>query len=124
MKNEHIWLIWIPLIVLVIMLFPKSCGFKNPSEDVVYKCSGFNTPFISQIEKSDNPQKWCSGICFSSSIVKNTTKSNLTLISDEQSPFSDIAQSFGKIIPAMFLIMLVVGLIRWIGGIAEKLNKK
>ena len=124
MKNEHLWLIWIPLIVLVIMLFPKSCGFKNPSGDVTYKCSGFNTPFLSEIEKSNNPQQWCSGICFSSLNIKNTTQSNETLGPDEQTPFSGIAQSFGKIIPAMFLIMLVIGLIRWIGGIAEKLNKK
>ena len=124
MKNEYLWLIWIPLIVLVIMLFPKSCGFKTSSGDVTYKCSGFKTPFLSQIEKSGNPQEWCSGICFSNSKIKNTTQINETSASEEQTPFSGMIDSFGKIIPTMFLILLVIGLIRWIGSISEKLNKK
>jgi hypothetical protein len=124
MKNERFWLIWIPLIILVVMLFPKSCGFKNLSNDVVYHCSGFKTPFLSQIEKSPNPQNWCSGICFSNSIVKNSTKSNQTSDDMGPSPFSNITDSFGKVIPTIFLILLVVGIIRWIGNITEKLNKK
>jgi len=124
MKNEHLWLIWIPLIVLVIMLFPKSCGFKNPSKDVNYHCTGFNTPYLSQIEKSDNPQKWCSGICFSSSIKKGSSQVNQTQDSDIDLPFSGVTDSFGKIIPIMFLILLVVGLIRWISNISDRFKKK
>jgi hypothetical protein len=123
MKNEHLWLIWVPLIVLVIILFPKSCGFKNPSQSVNYHCSGFKTPYLSQFDKSDNPQEWCSGICLSSSIGNNKTQNNKT-VPDEQTPFSGISDSFGKIVPIMFLILLVVGLIRWIGNISEKLSKK
>lgn len=120
MKNEHLWLIWIPLIILVIMLFPKSCGFKNTSENMIYKCSGFETPFLSQIEKSDNPQQWCSGICFSKTIIKNTTQDNQTVETIEQSPFTDTTMSFGKILPALFLILLVIGLIKWIGSVTKR----
>lgn len=124
MKSSNLWLIWIPLIVLVIMLFPKSCGFQNQSIEMTYKCSGFKTPFLSQIEKSDNPQQWCSGICFSNSKIRNTTQVNETIESEEQIPFSGITQEFGKIIPAIFLMMLIVGVIKWMGSTAEKLNKK
>ena len=124
MKSEYLWLIWIPLILLIIMLFPKSCGFKNPSADVTYRCSGFKTPYLSQIEKSENPLQWCSGICFSNSIVKNKTQVNETTEPEIQTPFSGTVDSFGKIVPTIFLIMLVVGLIKWIGNVTEKLNKK
>jgi hypothetical protein len=120
MKSSNLWLIWIPLIVLVIMLFPKSCGFQNLSTELNYKCSGFKTPFLSQMEKSDNPQQWCSGICISKTIVKNTTQSNQTIESDIPSPFSGMTDSFGKVIPGLFAILLVIGLINWIGSIKKK----
>lgn len=118
MKNENFWLIWIPLIILVIMLFPKSCGFKNPSTDVDYRCSGFKTPFLSQIENSDNPQQWCSGICFSKSITP--PPKNKTPGPDDQTPFSGMTDSFGKVVPSLFGILLIVGLLRWIGTFQKK----
>ena len=125
MKNEYIWLIWIPLIVLVVMLFPKSCGFKNPIINESFKCSGFNAPYLSLFDKSNNPQQWCSGICFSSSIVKNISINNDTSSqSNLPNPVTDITGSFGKVIPAIFLILLAVGIVKWIGSMTEKLGKK
>jgi hypothetical protein len=124
MKKSNFWLIWIPLIVLVIMLFPKSCGFKNPSAEYTYKCSGFNTPFLSQVEKSANPQQWCSGVCISKSIPKNKTTADQTSSIEDDSdsiiPISTVTGSFGKVVPAIFGILLVIGIVNWISSFKKK----
>ena len=121
MKNENLWLIWIPLIILIVMLFPKSCGFKNLSEEMTYKCSGFKTPFLSGIEKSNNPQEWCSGICISKTIKKiNNSVTNETVQPTESSPISGVADSFGKVVPGMFGILLIIGILNWIGSLKKK----
>lgn len=118
MKNERLWLIWIPLIILLILMFPKSCGFQNPSESVSYKCYGFKTPFLSEIKKTDNLQQWCSGICASKSI--NINPLNQKNQAEEQTPFSGLTDSFAKVIPSLLIVFIIIGVLKWFGSLKNK----
>lgn len=120
MKFKNSWIIWIILILLLILTFPKSCGHKIPSEFVEYTCAGFQTPFLSQIEKSENPQKWCSGICFSKTkkmIEPNKTEEDIT-----KSPLGGITEPFVKIISVLILIFIVITILKWVSSI-KKANR-
>jgi len=120
MKFKYNWLIWVGLIILLILTFPKSCGNITPSEFVEYICIGFQTPFLSQIEKSDNPQIWCSGMCFSKTkkmIEPNNTEPDIT-----KSSLGGVAEPFIKVIPVLILIFVVIAFLKWIGSI-KKANR-
>lgn len=120
MKSSVLWLIWIPLILLLIFIFPKSCGHKIPSEFVEYTCAGFKAPFLSEIEKSENPQEWCSGICLSETkrmIEPNKTEQKTNI---SQSPFRGIAKSFEKVIPILLVIFLIIIVLKWMSSFKKK----
>jgi hypothetical protein len=123
MKLKNNWLIWIPLILLLIFIFPKSCGNNMPSEFVEYTCIGFKVPFLSEIEKSNNPQEWCSGICFSE--TKKMIEPNKTEEGNDinQGPYKGITDSFVKVIPILFLIFLIIAVLKWITSFKNKQSK-
>lgn len=118
MKFKHSWLIWMILIFLLILTFPKSCGNKIPSEFIEYNCLGFRTPFLSQIEKSQNPQKWCSGFCFSK--TKKMIESNKTKEDLSGGFLGGMIEPFIKVIPTILLVFSIIFIIRWITSVKKK----
>ncbi len=118
MSLKNTWLIWIPLILLLIFIFPKSCGFETPSKVLDYKCYGFKTPFFSEIKNTGNPMEWCSGICTSK--LKITNSANQTNQTSEITPFSGISDSFSKVIPALLIVFIIIGLLKWVDSFKKR----
>ncbi len=122
MELKNSGFVWIPLIILLIFSFPKTCGNITNSEYMDYSCAGFRTPFLTSLQSSNNSQEWCSGICFSKTkkmIEPNKTEENI----QEPNPFVGITESFGKIIPILLLIFIVIGVLKWLGT-AKKIQEQ
>ncbi len=122
MESKISWLIWIPLILLLVFSFPKTCGTAIPSEFMEYTCAGFKAPFLTSLQSSNNSQEWCSGICFSKTkkmIEPNKTQEN----TESPNPLIGVTESFGKVVPVILLILIVIGALRWIGS-AKKSSQR
>ena len=119
------WAIYIVLIILLIVSFPKACGSKIPSNSVSYNCAGFKTPLLSYLNMANNSVEWCSGICVSKSIIKPSNKTNSTTSDDSGAPvqISGMTNSFGKAIPSLALVFGIVALLRWISNMQKDKKK-
>ena len=107
MKSLLIVLGWIFLIILIVFIFPKTCGSKYLDQvinsNIEYKCFGFPGPNLSE------KYNWCYGICSEKSEERNPTKED---VSTPKIPIiSGMISSFKKPIKSLAIIVLIIGII-------------
>jgi hypothetical protein len=112
------WYFWILFFILVVLVFPKPCGTKTISPVLDYTCIGFETPFISLIQKTEVREDWCSGICISKS--KNPYIKPDYNAETAPGPLAGIIDIFIKVLPALFLILGIVVIVSFIDSIQKK----
>ncbi|VVB78599.1 Uncharacterised protein [uncultured archaeon] len=121
MQIQKSWLIvWILLIVLLVLVFPKSCGRTDQlSKAIEYSCMGLNAPFFSNLNSNYN---WCYGICLEKSI-KQEIPTNQT---DQSNPgagsgfLSDFVDSIKKVALPLLLIFVTLGVIKFLSSLKGK----
>lgn len=118
MKLKNNWLLWLVLVIVVVIIFPKPCGTKIPSQVLDYTCIGFETPLMSLLQKSDNSIDWCSGVC--QSVSKNLSISSANNSQNVPGPISGITSSFEKIILPLGIIVIAILIVSWIVSIIKK----
>ena len=107
MKSILIVLGWIFLIVLIIFIFPKTCGSKYLDEvidsNIKYSCLGFPGPDLSE------KYNWCYGICLEKSQEKNEIKEEST--GPKIPIISGFVAGFKKPIKSLAIIVVIIGII-------------
>lgn len=120
MKLKKMWWIWIIPILLLILIFPKTCGKANlVSNTTEYNCGGIQASFIN-INNTNSSYNWCYGVCFEKTIKPKTNKTIQPIIKQNPGFVSDISQSLKKIILPMGIIFLAIGFIKFITSLKSK----
>jgi hypothetical protein len=116
---KKMWLIWLLLIILITFMFPKDCGQKEGESDIFYKCIGLNLPFEST-SASGKKISWCSGFCMTKDIERKRTNDSVSDFSDSPDFLNGMMESFLKAIPLLLGIMILAGIVAWIGSLSKK----
>jgi hypothetical protein len=111
------WILWIILIVLVMIIFPKPCGTKIPSKILRYNCLGFESPIISQFQKPEYREDWCSGICISKEINPDNYLNNISNDYEEIPPIAGVSSNLVRVVPLLIAILGVILFISFINSI-------
>jgi len=123
-KEIPSWIIWIPLLLIVLLIFPKPCGTKLGSETIEYKCIGIKS-ILNQKNNTENPNRLCYGACFSERLQKENKTSNLSnnitidtnessnqIISDKE--IKGLARGVLAILPVIIIISIIIALLSWL----------
>src|SRR3989344_1495223 len=105
MKSLLIVLGWIFLIILIVFIFPKTCGSKYLDQvinsNIEYKCFGFPGPNLSE------KYNWCYGICQEKSQENKEVETEEPVI---QIPIiASFTKPFKKALKPIVLILLIIG---------------
>ena len=120
MQFKKSLVLWALIIILLILVFPKTCGRTDYISKVIYYgCMGIEAPFFSSINDKYN---WCYGICLESSI-QQPDEINQTKPQEDSSFISGISQSLKKVIFPLIMIFAAIGIIKFISTLkARKSN--
>jgi hypothetical protein len=123
MEMFNSWIFWGALILILIFIFPKSCGTIIPSENIYYKCAGIKTTF-SVFHKLNNSMQFCSGLCFSKSKQKSIVNANdSNSNSGAPSTLSGMINPLRKSLLPLIAIIILIAVIGWITSMRKKLEQ-
>jgi len=113
------WVFWIILILLLILIFPKTCGTKNNKENLDYQCKGIKLSFLTR--NSNNSYYWCSGFCTTNKKQMINSSLNLNQQNDnEPKVVKGIFQNVAKWLIPIILIFLAFFLLNWLKKLKNK----
>ncbi|MEK6859215.1 MAG: hypothetical protein AABX54_00220 [Nanoarchaeota archaeon] len=117
MELKKTWWLWLILILLLIAIFPKTCGKTDfISTAIEYECLGINAPFINL----NTNFSWCYGVCFEKSIADKT--GSQAAIQDNNSPaiITEFMSPLLKIFPLLIGIIILILVLQWIGPLRKR----
>lgn len=118
MRLKKSWWIWILVILLLVLVFPKTCGRTNYVSSVIdYNCKGIQAPFFSNINDKYN---WCYGICIEKTIKKEFNQTNETVKSSAPAFVSDISKPIMGILYPLAIILIAIGMLKIISSLKGK----
>jgi len=118
MELKKSWWIWILVILLLVIIFPKTCGRTDYVSSVIkYSCTGLQAPFFSNINDKYN---WCYGICFEKTIKKESSQTNETTKQSTPAFVSDIYKSLKGVLYPLVIILVIIGILKYISGLKGK----
>jgi hypothetical protein len=117
MEFHKKWWFWLLITVLVVFIFPKTCGSPEVNERTEHHCVGIPL-FASKAIYSNKTYNWCSGVCLAVDappVERNETE-------EEEGPrfITGMISDVEKLILPLVGIFVLIAVIAWIGSMTKK----
>ena len=115
-------MLWILIIILLVVSFPKSCGDNTPevNKTVEASCIGLELPFTTKTASSKEI-KWCSGFCSEKDIPKAKIESEEEKTTSSAPDFiGGFVKPLKKAVIPIILIFGIIMIIKWMGSMKKK----